>query len=335
MRSRQSQQPGLALWLLLMLAIATPLAAQQENNAGTRDWLGEMSKAFHSLNYDLSFVYIRNQQVESMRLIHAVDNGVERERLIHLDGQVREVIRDKDTVTCYFDNAPPVVLDEVSTQNPITDTLVRQILEGKGSYQLEYLGSDRIADRTAHLVRVASRDRYRYDYRFWMDEETGMLLRFEVLGNDGEVREQIVVVSLQLFEEVPELALVSPLAGRYVDLPGARVIGARTRPDAGVQPDPYWKMNWLPDGFELRSSGVVPNRKEGDTYSFLFSDGIASISVFINTFESGARDPKSRLMSRGGTTVYDLVALDHSITVVGDIPESTARKIARAVNRSK
>ncbi len=335
MCNRLSQQPVLALWLLILVFAGSASAADNDAAVGSRDWLGEMSRSFHTLNYDLSFVYIRNQQVESMRLVHGVEDGIERERLIHLDGQIREVIREQDTVTCYFDNAPPVVLDEVSTPNPITETLVRRIREGKAHYRLEDLGRDRIADRNARLIRVSSGDDYRYGYRFWMDEETGMLLRFDLIGNDGEVREQIVVVSLKIFEQVPEQALVSPLAGKYDGLPGARVIGARTQSESASQPDPYWQMNWLPDGFELRSSGVVPNEKEGDTYSFLFSDGIASISVFINTFESGARNQKSRLMRRGGTTVYDLVARDHSITVVGDIPESTARKIARAVNRSK
>ena len=81
-------------------------------------------------------------------------------------------------------------------------------------------------------------------------------------------------------------------------------------------------MNWLPDGFKL--VGMRGDRLH-------FTDGLATFSVFIETL---ALPPMPDLATTEGGTV--LITRRHKttgpqITVVGEVPVRTARRVAESV----
>lgn len=81
------------LWLSCWLPVSGS-AGQLE-----RDWIERMSMAMQGLNYIGSFVYIHDSDVEAMKIYHSRIGTTEYERLISLNGEAREIIRDEDSVT--------------------------------------------------------------------------------------------------------------------------------------------------------------------------------------------------------------------------------------------
>ena len=66
----------------------------------------------------------------------------------------------------------------------------------------------------------------------------------------------------------------------------------------------------------------------------IFSDGIGSVSLFIEPLIKGVR-PKMGHMSIGSTNICAHVLDGYQITVVGEVPESTVMQIAKAVSFKK
>ena len=74
--------------------------------------------------------------------------------------------------------------------------------------------------------------------------------------------------------------------------------------------------------------------KEGPVTHVVFSDGLASVSLFIEHVARSAKDKsvqKNVLSTTGNTSFYANVNSGHLVTVVGDVPEATVVQIANAV----
>jgi sigma-E factor negative regulatory protein RseB len=62
----------------------------------------------------------------------------------------------------------------------------------------------------------------------------------------------------------------------------------------------------------------------------VFSDGLASISIFVEALE-GDQDDRPGLTSQGAIQVYRKVSGDYMLTVVGEVPPRTAMQVADSV----
>ena len=312
--------------LSVLLLSLSPLLAQAVE-PDPKALLDGMVRAFRERNYDMSFVYIRDGKIEPMRLIHALVDGRERERLVHLNGQPREVIREDDTITAYLAGAQPVMLDKADGNVVWTRALLGNLQQMGQHYQLSDGGPARIAGRDAREIVIRSLDGERYGYRLWVDSSSGLLLRSDLLSRSGQILEQWQVVSLQLKHEIPEADLRVGFAVSAPD--GVRVLSAIV---AGEQQHSMaWQVGWLPDGFTLRSQ-QLQQRKDSVTpvQHLLFSDGVASISVYVSTPPQGISSME-RTWRKGAMTIVETANRDRRVTVVGDIPSQTARRIAGSV----
>ena len=72
---------------------------QQEVLLETGKWLDRMGAAIRDLNYRGTFVYQHNGKLEAMGIVHRGGED-SRQRLFALSGAAREVIRDREGVTC-------------------------------------------------------------------------------------------------------------------------------------------------------------------------------------------------------------------------------------------
>lgn len=321
-RKTRSLRSSLASLLLLMPALGA--AVEPDPKA----LLDGMVRSFRELNYDISFVYIRDGKIEPMRLIHSLDEGRERERLVHLNGQPREVIREDDTITAYLAGAQPVMLDKADGNVVWTHALLGNLQQMAQHYQLSDGGPARIAGRDAREILIRAIDGERYGYRLWIDSVSGLLLRSDLLGRSGQILEQWQVVSLQLKDRIPDADL---RVGFSVSAPaGVRVLSAKSG-EAVTEAASHWQVGWLPDGFTLRSQ-QVQHRNDNKTpvQHLLFSDGVASISVYVSTTPPGVSSLE-RTWRKGAMTIVETANRERRVTVVGDIPSQTARRIAGSV----
>lgn len=321
--SRSRCGPVLALALL---AVSPALDAAEAPGPDPASWLSRMATAARELTYDASFIYVHDGRIESMRVLHAREQGRERERLVHLSGPAREILRDGERVVGILPQGEGEVRATDLRHGAWSGLLARDVERLSRYYRFELQGPARVAGRAGQTVLVQSRDGHRYGYRLVLDRDSGLLLRSDLTDGDGEVLEQIHVISLQLPSAIPAAEFEPALAGRQV----REATSAEAPAAAGLGPELPWAVAWLPEGYALsgRRRQAGPG---GPAASLMFDDGLSTISVYIRESDEAAEPVE--VLRRGGTTVLDQGREGFHVTVVGEIPLATAQKIADSVAR--
>jgi sigma-E factor negative regulatory protein RseB len=188
-------------------------------------------------------------------------------------------------------------------------------------------------DRDARLVEVAPRDAYRYGYRLWIDEKTAMPLKTQLCDERGNVIEQIVFASLALSQRIPDSAFEP-----QVSTEGFRWLRQETRAPLSASQPALWSALRLPPGFRMTSQGhqVMPGA-DGPVAHLVFSDGVASVSVFVESARAAAGAPPrlDGATNVGASAAYSTVVDGHQVTAVGEVPAQTVRFIADQVRAAR
>ncbi|MEM8767869.1 MAG: MucB/RseB C-terminal domain-containing protein [Pseudomonadota bacterium] len=320
--------------LAVAMGVAGPsslsaVAAEQDPRA----LLAGMNDAFNSLSYDGVFSYFSGAELASLRIVHMVVDGEQHERLIHQNGAPREIVRRGEEVVCILMPGDDLLsLESSLPAGPFARSFVRRYDEISENYDLRYFGEDRIADRAAMRLAVVPLDDNRFGYRLWLDQETHLLLKSELVGTDGRPLEIFQFNTLVIGEGVDPRSL-DP-SGRE-ELAKVSNFTLDSQPSVPVATDLRWSAAWLPDGFAMASTST--RRTMGDDKSvntMMFSDGLAAFSVFIEDMPpAGAAD----MVSRNGATVAVTTltkgpdAAAHLVTLVGELPTATAKRIAQSI----
>ena len=303
---------------------------------GAPAWLNEMNQAFAELNYDGVFSYFTGQDLATMRIVHLVVDGEHRERLVQLNGPPREIIRRGDEVTQVL--VPEDRFRELSrglASGPFLRAFVHQLDHISGLYAIAGLGPGRIAGRPAQGIALMPKDDDRFGHRLWLDQEHRLLLRSELLDRNGKRLEVFQFTQISIGDAV-DPANLAP--GRYEGAE-ATIHSLSSPAPAAVGRSHGWRLGWKPTGFARATADVRPmpladGRRRKAVSILMYSDGLAAFSVFVEDMPaSGAAVRVSKL----GATV----ALRESVsgpsgqrtlvTLVGELPEATARRIARSV----
>src|SRR5210317_2088012 len=167
--------------LLLLVSISISGFAMAGDSQQARDWLERMTAAMSQMSYQGTFVYVRDGAVETMRITHVTDETGVRERIYSVSGPHREVIRDRKGVRCVLEDSASVVEDQVVSSSYFPE-LPLSIIDGEASgYRLETGGEARIAGHIARRVSISPEDNFRYGYDLWLEEQTGLLLKWILL----------------------------------------------------------------------------------------------------------------------------------------------------------
>lgn len=314
---------GFAVVVALLLS---GVATADEHSA--QDWLERVNGALRELNYTGTFVYRYDGNIETLRIWHkALPDGGERERLHSLTGDAREILRDDDTVTCILPDSESVVVDRRQASNPLSEPLPSDIDSLRAHYRFRMAGSGRIAGRDAVRVVIEPRDDARYGHALWIDRESGLLLRSDLHGEDGKTLEQIMFVSLELMDELPDSALEPHLSGE--GFTWTRRSPQRRPPE---EPDDSWQIGDLPAGFELRMSEMHPlPGSDGAVRHHVYSDGLATVSLYID--RQVHADVLEGLSRMGAMNAYGRVIDDYQVLVVGEVPAATVERMAHSLER--
>ena len=313
-----------------------PSAARGNANteSSAADWLERMNRAFVERNYDGVISYYSGADLATMRVVHVVENGVQKERLVHMNGAPREIIRTGDEVACILQPGDEMLeLEGNIPAGPFARAFTRRFDQVSNHYTVSVHGRDRIADRPAVRIVIAPRDDDRYGYRLWLDVDTGMLLRSELIDMRGARLEIFQFATIRLDQPVDAAAL-KPESQENAVTSHLTLGNSATppKPSDAVQ----WAAGWVPDGFIMAAWDVrhAPSTLK-DVNTLMYSDGLAAFSVFIEELpEVGA----GSLISRNGATVavtHVVTATrgsQHLVTVVGEVPTPTAQRVARSVH---
>jgi sigma-E factor negative regulatory protein RseB len=317
-------------WLVLALTLAGAASADEPAK-----WLERMNHALTTLNYDGTLAHWQGGKVEMLRIIHRVEQGKVAERLVSLDGSGREFIRTGSRLTCYLPDKHVVLVERTPQQASLLGGFPAIDDRTARFYDIKDVARMRFDGRNTHLISVMPRDQYRYGYRLWIDDSSAMPLKTQLCDGHGNVIEQVVFTSLQIRRQIPDSAFE----------PGMSTAGFRWLRNDSVPPKQtvahsgtVWNADRLPPGFHMavRAAQTMPG-KPGPVDHLVFTDGLASVSVFVEAHtESGSsRKPVVESARVGSSYAFSTVVDGHKVTAVGEAPAETVRFIANSVKEEK
>ena len=289
-------------------------------------WLDRMSAAMSQMNYQGTFVYVRGDDVETVRITHVVDEHGSRERLVSVSGMPREVVRDAEGVRWISGDERTVMADSAANRPFFPELPLGNPSRATDSYQFRLDEVQRIAGHSGRRLDIVPKDEYRYGYRLWLETQSGLLLKWELTGLEGETLAKLMFTELKMGSEVDAAELLSTSRVADTDRKTARLSSEQ---QAAGKPL-IWQADKLPPGFRLASHRQQPV-KQGVVFEHLiYSDGIAAVSVYVESADDSA--PLQLGLSKLGTTHLFSRELDGKvITALGDVPAVTVKLIGASV----
>ena len=303
---------------LTLFSLMTPPAFAEEPTA--KALLHQMNEASQHLNYELSYILIKKSSIEPLLYRHAVSDNQQLAHLVYLSGPVREVIRRGSEVSYIEPGAEPFTIASGNMVAPVIPMLNSNVDKLSKYYDYIKVGRDREAGNITQVLRIVPKDGLRYSYVLWVDEKNHLPLRADLLDRDGEVLEQYRTISYIVNDQIADAmgALKTAKLPTVLSLP------------EGLVSESDWTVSWIPDGFnskELSRYQMATTNKMVE--SQLFSDGLFSFSVYISDRDEYSL--KGQLVRQGRRTLHSFISGNKEISVVGDIPPATAKRIAQSV----
>ncbi|HEX2547846.1 MAG TPA: MucB/RseB C-terminal domain-containing protein [Ramlibacter sp.] len=333
---RRLSYGALALWaagamgLVASQAFAGPRvpdARPVDNRDRTvSEWLTRMHDASRQRSYIGTFVVSSsNGAMSSARIWHACDGQRQVDRIESLSGEKRSTFRKDDEVLTFLPETRTVRSERRETLGLFPELLN----PGDGAipdfYTARRVGSDRVAGFEADIVQVLPKDGLRFGYRIWSEKKSGLVVKLQTVDEGGKVLEQAAFSELQLDAPVRMDRLAQQMAvpeGWRVEKPEA------VKTTAAAE---GWGLKGPVSGFKPMSCYKRPN--EG-AVQWIFSDGLASVSVFIEQFD-GKRHQQEGVFAAGATHTLTRRLQDWWITAVGEVPPQTLRAFALGLERRK
>ncbi|MCX8958117.1 sigma-E factor regulatory protein RseB [Erwinia psidii] len=282
--------------------------------------LQQMEQASQSLSYELAYINVSRLGIESLRYRHAVLNNQVYAQLLPMDGPRREIIQRGNEVSYFEPGLSPFTLTGEHIVDALPSLVYANFPKLAAFYDFVPVGRTRIADQVCEVIRIVARDGTRYSYIVWLDTDTRLPLRVDLLDRDGETLEQYRVVSFAVDDGVQKI-----MQGlEKVNLPPSMPLPSNEKVNFS------WTPGWLPEGMKevMQSRRQIPSLNK-PVESRLYSDGLFSFSINVTAAD---KNSNSQLLRTGRRTVQTAVRDNTEITVVGELPPSTAKLIADGIN---
>jgi sigma-E factor negative regulatory protein RseB len=307
----------------LIVASVSTIASAEHDAMG---WVQKMSTAMHDLSYRGRFVYQHNNQLESMSILHVNDSQGRRERLVSLNGEAREILRDNNNLTCVWPSSRQVVVDQSSKSSYSPFWIPEDVTHLAKFYEFTLSGKDRIAGHPAIVVSIMPQDNLRYGLKVWLHEINGLLLQSNLFDEAGQVVEQIMFTDLALlrYDDETTFTVLPKIANGYA------LIRSHSGENSNQLPaDRNWQLKSMPGGFWIESAFRKKMANSNDyTQQMVLTDGMASVSIFIEKIEDQNLNGES---SMGAVNAFGTQYENFAITVIGEVPAITVKQIATSI----
>lgn len=277
-----------------------------------QSWLTRMTEAAGTQSFHGAFVYERTGSFTTHEIWRQVGDEVTTERLVQTDGEYQEWLRRDGKLICATTGGPAIASQDASQTISQPELLEEW-------YELQVLGATRVASRPVTVVAVKPRDAHRYAYEFYLDSDTGLLLKSLMVNERQALLERFQFATFDL----------NPAASGEVTAGEGCLELTDTEAETMV-PDSQWQPTWLPPGFTEGRQTQLLNEGDGQIISQVYTDGLARFTLFIEPLseEHLAEDLRAQL----GPTVAVSRKLNLAeglflATVVGEIPPTTAERI--------
>jgi sigma-E factor negative regulatory protein RseB len=283
--------------------------------------------AARELNYSGQFVYQSGNQTRVIDITHMNQDGHEMTRNVVLEGPPREVYSQGNDIVIFQPKHEKVMIEKRRGQNLFPAMLPTDLRLIKSSYTARLGAIETVAGRSAQIIDLMPNDAFRYSYKIWTDIEFGLLLKMTLLNSKNETLEQIYFNQINMLnsQDVNWFQPKIDVSKSYVVEDNAQV----------THIEDNWIVAQLPTGYRKidQVQRIVPG-KSAPVNQIIFSDGIASVSLFIEPIVKGTH-PKTGHMLVGSTNICANVIDGYQIMVVGEVPAETVQQIAKAVTFKK
>ncbi|MDP3820792.1 MAG: MucB/RseB C-terminal domain-containing protein [Burkholderiales bacterium] len=302
-----------------------------------RAWLLRIHEAASRQNFQGTFVVTGGGAVSSARIAHYCEGKNQFERSESLDGQARHVFRHNDVVHTVWPASRVAMVEQRSLPAAFPALLQAGDDRIVDYYDVHPQGADRVAGHEAKVLLVKPKDGYRYGYRLWADQASGLLLRADVLGERGDVLETSAFSDVSIGVKAQPESVLQPmkkLDGYRVLRPVLTPTRLETEGWAVRQPAPGFREVSCVKRPMSGAGGVDKDSSEHQVLQTIYSDGLTYVSLFIEPFNP-QRHTRPMLASVGATQTLMQQQGDWWITVVGDVPPATLRTFAKGLERRK
>lgn len=328
-------------------AVVVPGAAAEAKPAerNISEWLMRMHEASRRRAYIGTFVVSSGTQMSSAKIWHVCDGDQQVERVEALTGAPRSTFRRNDQVITFNADSKTALAEKRETLGLFPNFLKSSDSSISQFYAARQTGVERVAGFDADVVLLAPKDALRFGYRVWSEKKTGLVVKLQTLGTDGRVLEQAAFSELQLDAPVSMGKLTQMMGnteGYKVEKPDLVKTTALAE---------GWVLKNAVPGFKPMScfkrvmasaEGAIPE----NTMQWIFSDGLASVSLFAEAFDR-QRHVQERLLVMGATQMLTRRLTEKSgdrpgekvgdwwLTVVGEVPSHTLTAFAQGLERKK
>ncbi len=322
-RTRQS-------WLVAMMAacfLGASLAAPPKNPS---EWLERIARSARELPYTGVFIHQTSDGSTTTRITHLVDRqGNEHERLEMMDGPVMEVVRRNNEMFCYQPDQKMIRVDRRATGRFFPSLVTGSTTEITENYRVKLGVVERVAGHDCQWVILEPKDAMRYMQKLCAELGSGLLLRARLYNGRSQLLEQFMFTQL----DVTGAAAKQNIRSRFDEKGWQRDYLVKTDLKSV---DTGWQVTNLPAGFRkiTEMARNLAGRKQSVSH-LVFSDGLLSVSVFIEP-SSGVPVVASAGLKDDGPVSFAIRSLpEHQATVMGEVPVAAVQAIADSISLRK
>lgn len=270
------------------------------------EWFERSLWASHCIEFQARAVRIGIDGVRTLALSRGIQDGVEREVARFLDGP--SVFFERSG---HMSRMSGPGADEGA---PVSPAGIAQHIDR--FYRLTMGRDERIANRSAVRLDIEPLDGMRFGQRLWLDSETSLPLKRELIDDRGRVVETFQLTELQS----PRLHEGGVILDRYRE-----------------PPPPSWFPAWLPDGFVDQPLDDESERqgREWSVIHRIYSDGLSTLSLFVEPIEEGRERliPGLHRLGISLAVVRHVVADNrpYQVIVMGELPPRVLVQVAESL----
>ena len=311
---------------------AASVSAAAESKS-MNDWLMRMHQSSKNRAYIGTYVVSSGDAISSAKIWHVCEGNQQVERVETLTGAPRSIFRHNDRVVTFMPDHKLVRSEKRESLGMFPELLQSTDSRIADFYKVRPDGVDRVAGLEADVVVLVPKDGMRFGYRVWTEQKKGLVVKLQTLDIDGKVLEQAAFSELQLDAPVKMDKLVQ-MMGRVDGYRVEQPVLVKTT--AGAE---GWSLKVPVPGFKpmscyKRPAIAPPSTSSEEPLQWIFSDGLASVSVFVEPFDRQRHDKESS-MSLGATQTMTRQLGSYWVTVMGEVPTSTLRQFANGLEHKK
>ncbi len=334
--------PLVLLSLVPAMAQVAPPAAAASASAGSgelgiSEWLTRMHGASRQRTYIGTFVVSAGSNMSSAKIWHVCSGDLQMERVESLSGQPRSTFRRNDQVITFLPGSRTAVSERRESLGLFPDLLRATDSSIGQHYSAHQRGVERVAGLDADVVQLQPKDKLRFGYRIWSEKATGLVMKLQTLDVDGRVLEQAAFSELQM--DVP--VSVAKLTQMMENTDGYRVekpemVKTTAAAEGWAIKNPV--AGFKPMSCQRRPTLGADQGKTDGAMQWVFSDGLASVSVFVEVFDRSKHTVEGS-MALGATQTLTRRMGDKNtdwwLTIIGEVPRSTLAAFAQGLERTR